>query len=89
MKFETISKADRVYASSATINYRRRFTTLHFRLDGRGDTYRVDCMKPLFPAWEAIDGGNGFNTLAEAKQHVAKWVAAVKAQETLSPSISK
>lgn len=88
LTFTTIDATARIYSAEASIVISKRPRALVFRIDGRGDTYRVDCAKPLmFGAWEAIDGGDGFKRLADAKAHVRKWLRAAREQQDLTPWI--
>lgn len=48
---------------------------VEFRIDGRGEGYRVDVHRPLAPTWEAIDGGVPFETYTAAVAAVDRWVA--------------
>lgn len=60
-----------------------------FRVDGRNkarEGYRVD--RGGVMGWEAIDRGEGFRTLKEAKAHADRYFNAIEAQETLTPHMS-
>ena len=60
-------------------------STVVLRVDGRSGSWRVDVAKPMQSWWEAIDGGDGFASAGEAKAFAARWLAAVRAQGTLTP----
>jgi hypothetical protein len=67
--------------------------TVAYRIDGRPDHlgskgYRVDIRTSLDP-WTAIDGGKRVATLAAAKRLVGAYTRAIKAQNTLSPDMSR
>lgn len=85
--FRCIDPKARIYATDVTAVVGKRYVDLCFRIDGRGERYRVDVEKPLFPAWEAIDGGEGFGTLTEAKTHIRRWLRAAVAQQNLTPTM--
>jgi hypothetical protein len=72
---------------------RARSYTVAYRIDGRPDSagstgYRVDMRTSLGP-WAAIDGGKRVATLAAAKRLVSVYTRAIKAQNTLSPDMSR
>lgn len=90
MKFFQVDKLGPIYGAMAAINGSGGAKVqLGFRIDARTGRYRCDVRKPLFPAWEAIDGGKGFATLAQAKKFVKRWVKAVEEQETLTPRMEE
>lgn len=60
-------------------------TTVRFRVDGRGGSWRVDVAKPLMPIWEAIDNGDALASISEAKAYAARYLAAIRFEFTLSP----
>jgi hypothetical protein len=43
------------------------------RIDGRDGTWRVDYLGMMGNVWEAIDNGQGFKSLSQAKKYAAKW----------------
>jgi hypothetical protein len=89
LNFRVIDQTARIHAADAEVLIGKRAYGLAFRIDGRGGAYRVDVEKPLFPAWEAIDGGEGFATLAAARAWVRAWLRAAKAQASLSPAVAR
>jgi len=81
----------RIYTAIAAVTFadlvgRTRTTRVAFRIDGRRGDYRVDTKTLSFEPWEAIDGGRGFRTVAEAKTFARRWRRAACDQRTLSPS---
>jgi hypothetical protein len=66
----------------------RRVVAFGIRIDARGSRVRVDTSKPLMPGWEAIDGGDGFATITDAKNFARRWVAAAKEQVSFSPRLT-
>jgi hypothetical protein len=65
---------------------RVRTTRERFRIDGRNlarEGYRVD--RGSLMGWEAIDGGQGFRSLSQAKRHVENFINEANAQQTLHP----
>lgn len=92
IRFVKSVNADNVYLSSTvTVTYQDKYNgatrtfDFVFRIDGRGDTYRVD--RGSWSFWEAIDGGKGFDTLAAAKKCVKAYCEAVIAQGTTCPNL--
>ena len=81
---------DRIYIAVTTVRYLNDFGfgrefRVAFRLDGRDGPYRVDLLTFPGAPWEAIDGGEGFARLADARRHVALWLRACADQRTLTP----
>lgn len=74
-----------VKIAEATIIQNGKSIQLDFRLDFRGPKIRLDCMKPIQLGWEAIDGGDGFDSEKEALSHLQKWIAAAEIQNDLTP----
>jgi len=62
-----------------------RTTTVMLRIDGRGDTFRVDMHNVT--NWEPIDNGRGFPDLPKAKAFVQRWVDAANEKGTLDVSL--
>ncbi len=92
MTFETI--AANIFGTLIAVTYadvtgRKRARNVAVRIDGRGGSYRVDVKTLQGTPWEAIDGGEGFPTVAAARAHVRRWARAVKAQNTLTPSVAR
>jgi hypothetical protein len=85
------SKGNNIFGAFSTLtirnNGRMQSFEIAFRIDGRGDSYRVD--KITFPGmlWEAIDGGQGFSNKTKAKNFVNKWMGAAVEQNTLTPKV--
>ena len=82
----------RIYIAVTTVRYLNDFGfgrefQVAFRLDGRDGAYRVDIVTFPGAPWEAIDGGEGFTRLADAKRHVALWMRACTDERTLTPRI--
>jgi hypothetical protein len=78
---------DRVYGLIRTVKTSYRVHEVGLRIDGREGQYRADRLGMLGHVWEAIDGGQGFKTLAEAKKFVTRWVRAARAQGDLNPRL--
>lgn len=86
LNFRCIDQAAGIYgAEGQYVGAHGRSYVVPIRIDGRSSKFRVDAMKPLFPAWEAIDGGRGLDTLDEAKAYADLWLAAANDQCDLSP----
>ncbi len=87
--FTKIADMPRTYGAVRRVSFvdafgRGRTLDVALRIDGREGDYRVDtCTMP--PIWEAIDGGTGFRTLAQAKRFVSSWCHEANHQRTLSP----
>ena len=60
-------------------------STVVLRVDGRSGSWRVDVAKPMQSWWEAIDGGDGFASVGEAKAFARRWLDATRAQGTMAP----
>ncbi len=91
MDFERIM--DSIYGARVEARYidasgRTRVFPVAIRIDGREGTYRVDVRTGLTP-WEAVDGGEGFRNLRQAKAHARRYLRAVKAQGTLTPTVDR
>lgn len=70
--------------------YAQRMMTVLFRIDGRQkrrEGYRVD--QGGIMGWEAIDRGQGFRTVRDAKAYAEKYLAAMREQEELSPRVDR
>lgn len=70
--------------------YAQRMMTVVFRIDGRQkrrEGYRVD--QGGIMGWEAIDKGQGFRSVREAKAYVEKYLAAMREQEELNPRVER
>jgi hypothetical protein len=86
---------DRLYISERTVRYVSTYTgkasnhEICLRIDGRRGPYRVDLLGPVIPIPEAIDGGTGYDTLAEAQRYARAWLAAAEAQGTLTPRVER
>jgi len=83
-------QAATIYTAIVVVSFtdligRRRFSNVALRVDGREGTYRVDMKTLSFEPWEAVDGGEGFRTVAEAKRFARSWQRAACMQSTLSP----
>lgn len=87
-------KGYRIYGGQATVaiaalDGRVRELRVAFRVapeyprDGEGD-YRVDINMGIGP-WEACDGGARFGTAAAAQRYARRHLAAMRAQQTLTP----
>lgn len=87
--FEIPNSSGRLLGAEAVVKLGSQEVQLAFRIDGRGEDFRVDVRKPLFPMWEAIDNGEGFPTALAAKRHVRTWLRAAQAQQDLTPSIGE
>lgn len=59
--------------------------SLAFRIDGREGSYRVDFLGTMGQIWEAIDGGDGFSSVAKAKAFVSRWIELAIEQSDLHP----
>lgn len=88
LRFSTWTKVDdKVYGLVRTVKTSYRVHEVGLRIDGREGNYRVDRLGTLNTIWEAIDGGQGFRTLAAAKKHAARWVREANAQKDLCPRL--
>lgn len=86
--FATWTKVeDKVYGLIRTVKTRYTTHEVGLRIDGRSGTYRCDQDCLLGHYWEAIDGGQGFRTLAEAKRFVTRWVRAANEQQDRCPRL--
>lgn len=66
----------------------RKSLDVRIRIDGRGGvSFRVDNFETF--VWVAIDGGEGFRTLDEAKAYAERWYRAACEQETIHPQVKR
>ncbi len=67
---------------------RQRALTLFVRVDAR-DPKNVRVDRGTVMGWEAIDGGQGFDSVAKGKAHARKFFQEVKKQGTQMPKMEK
>lgn len=67
----------------------RKFETSIRAMADHHGAIRLDRRCPILRIWEAIDGGEGFASLAEAQAYAARWVRAANHQGTLQPRMTR